>query len=441
GCRWRIDDLWLARGVHGSIRLGKGIERMGCTGLAVARARVAGVDDEGRAGQSIPDLAASASAFHGVLRPMVARTRGSCHSVRPEETNLLGPSAAARSGLLPYRSVLSFRWKRRRRRGNMKRREFVRLVGGAAVAWPLAARAQQERMRRIGFLRAAPPSERELEALLRGLSDHGWVQGRNFVLLPQWGDGNIARLPELAVLLLNTGVDIVLTDGVVTTRAARAVTGTIPIVMTAAADPFVGGMVQSLARPGGNVTGFSSQSAEIAGKVVEIFKDMIPGLIRVAVIIRRDARAMVPEGGDRAAKGLGINLAHIDLPGPEAAGTAIRQAVSAGAQGALVRVGPFFSSTQRRTMVDLAADLRLPVMYDRREFVEQGGLATYASDTSELCRRAAGYVSKILSGTHPSDLPIEQATKFELVINLKTAKALGLEIPATLLARADEVIE
>ena len=322
----------------------------------------------------------------------------------------------------------------------MKRRAFITLLGGAA-AWPLAARAQQERMRRIGFLRAAPPSERELEALLRGLSDHGWVQGRNFVLLPQWGDGNIARLPELAVLLLNTGVDIVLTDGVVTTRAARAVTGTIPIVMTAAADPFVGGMVQSLARPGGNVTGFSSQSAEIAGKVLEIFKDMIPGLIRVAVIIPRDARAMFAAGEDRAAKALELNLVHIDLPGPEAAGTAIRQAVSAGAQGALVRVGPFFSSTQRRTMVDLAADLRLPVMYDRREFVEQGGLATYASDTSELYRRAAGYVSKILSGTHPSDLPIEQATKFELVINLKTAKALGLEIPATLLARADEVIE
>src|SRR5262245_1825188 len=145
----------------------------------------------------------------------------------------------------------------------LKRREFITLLGGAAAAWPLAARAQQtDRARRVGFLRAAPPSERELEGLLRGLVDHGWVQGRNFVLLPQWGDCNVARLPELAVALMNTNVDIVVVDGVVTARAARAVTATIPIVMTASADPFVGGFVQSLARPGGNVTGLSTMSAE-----------------------------------------------------------------------------------------------------------------------------------------------------------------------------------
>src|SRR5262249_17384619 len=163
----------------------------------------------------------------------------------------------------------------------------------AVAAWPLAARAQQsERVRRIGFLRAAPPSERELEGLLRGLADHGWVQGRNFVLLPQWGDGQVARLPELAVLLVNTGVDIILADGAVTTRAARAVTATIPIVMTASADPFVGGLVQSLARPGGNVTGFSTQATDIAGKVLETFKGMVPGLTRVAILIPREARNM-----------------------------------------------------------------------------------------------------------------------------------------------------
>jgi ABC transporter substrate binding protein len=145
----------------------------------------------------------------------------------------------------------------------MNRREFITLLGGTA-AWPLAARAQQpERMRRVGFLRAAPPSERELEGLLRGLVDHGWVQGRNFVLLPQWGDGNVARLPELAVALMNTNVDIIVADGVVTARAARAVTATIPIVMTASADPFVGGFVQSLARPGGNVTGLSTMAARL----------------------------------------------------------------------------------------------------------------------------------------------------------------------------------
>jgi putative ABC transport system substrate-binding protein len=219
------------------------------------------------------------------------------------------------------------------------------------------------------------------------------VQGRNFVLVPQWGDGNVARLPELAVALVNSGVDIILAEGVVTARAARAVTATIPIVMTAGADPFVGGLVQSLARPGGNVTGFSTLQAEIVGKVLET------------------------------------------------AGTALRQAVSAGVQGALLRVGPFFSSAQRQTIVDLAAEVRLPVMYERREYIEPGGLVTYAPSSAELYRRAAGYVARILAGANPGDLPIEQPTKFELIINLRTAKTLGLDVPAMLLARADEVIE
>jgi ABC-type uncharacterized transport system substrate-binding protein len=324
----------------------------------------------------------------------------------------------------------------------MKRREFITLFGGAAAAWPLAARAQQaERMRRIGFLRAAPPSERELEGLLRGLADQGWVQGRNFVLLPQWGDGQVARLPELAVALVNSGVDIILAEGVVTARAARAVTATIPIVMTAGADPYAGGLVQSLARPGGNVTGFTTLQAEIVGKVLEIFKDMVPGLTRIAALIPRVAWNMFAPAQDPAAKALGIDVVYIDLAGPEAAATAMRQAVSAGAQGALLRVGPFFSSAQRRTIVDLAAELRLPVMYERREYVEQGGLVTYGPDTSDLYRRAAGYVARILAGTNPGDLPIEQPTKFELIINLRTAKTLGLDVPPMLLARADEVIE
>jgi len=325
------------------------------------------------------------------------------------------------------------------------RREFITLLGGAAAPWPLAARAQQpERMRRVGFLRAAPPSERELEALLRGLVDHGWVQGRNFVLLPQWGDGNVARLPELAVALMNTNVDIIVVDGVTTARAARAVTATIPIVMTASADPFVGGFVQSLARPGGNVTGLSAMSAEIAGKVLEIFKDLIPGLTRVAIVVPREVRTMFASAEDQAAKALGIDLIYIDLPAPEAAGAAMRQALSAGVQGAVLRIGPFFSSTQRRTMIELAAELRLPVMWDRGGgggYVEQGGLVSYAPNIADLNRRAAGYVARILAGANPADLPIEQAAKFELAINLKTAKALGLEVPPTLLARADEVIE
>jgi putative ABC transport system substrate-binding protein len=323
----------------------------------------------------------------------------------------------------------------------MNRRQFITLFGGAA-AWPLAARAQQpDRVRRIGFLRAAPPPERELDAFLRGLANRGWVQGRNFLLVPQWGDGSVARLPELAVALVNGGIDIILAEGVVTTRAARAVTSTIPIVMTGAADPFVGGLVQSLARPGGNLTGFSSMSGEIGGKRLEIFRDTVPGMVRVAVLVPRAARNLFAAVQDQAAKALGIDLVYIDLPRPEEADTVMRQAVSAGVQGALLLVGPFTSSSQRQMIVDLAAEFRLPVMYERREYIQQGGLVAYGVDAADLYRRAAGYVTTILAGAYPGDLPIEQPTKFELVINLKTAKALGLEIPPKLLALADEVIE
>jgi putative tryptophan/tyrosine transport system substrate-binding protein len=224
-------------------------------------------------------------------------------------------------------------------------------------------------------------------------------------------------------------------------RSARAVTTDIPIVMAGGADPFVGGLVKSLARPGGNVTGFSSAQADIEGKGLEIFKDMVPGLARVAVLVPRVARNLFASAQEAPAKALGIDLLYIDLPGPEAAGTAMRQAISAGAQGALMRVGPFFSSSQRQAIVDHAAELRLPVTYERREYIEQGGLLTYVPDIADLCRRAAGYVVAILAGADPGDLPIEQPTKFELMINLQTAKALGLEVPLTLLARADEVIE
>jgi putative ABC transport system substrate-binding protein len=211
--------------------------------------------------------------------------------------------------------------------------------------------------------------------------------------------------------------------------------------MAGGVDPFVGGLVKSLARPGGNVTGFSSAQMDIEGKGLEIFKDMVPRLARVAVLVPRVARNLFASAQEAAAKALAIDLLYIDVPGPEAAGTAMHQAISAGAQGALMRVGPFFSSSQRLTIVDLAAELRLPVMYERRDYIEEGGLLAYVPDIADLYRRAAGYVVAILAGANPGDLPVEQPTKFELLINVKTAKALGLEVPLTLLARADEVIE
>ena len=324
----------------------------------------------------------------------------------------------------------------------MKRRDFITLIGGAAVAWPLAARAQQpDKIRRIGYLRAAAPPERLLEAFLHGLADHGLVQGRDFMLVPQWGDGNVARLQELAVTLVNAGVDVILAEGVTTVRAARAVTATIPIVVTSGADPYVGGLVKSLARPGGNVTGFTTMSAETSGKVFEVFRELVPGLKRMAVLAPRAAWDLFASAQDQAAKALAIDLVYVDLPGPEAASTVMREAVSAGAQGALLRVGPFFSSIQRRGIVDLASEFRLPVMYERPEDVEHGGLVSYSPDYSELLRRAAGYVAQILAGTKAGDIPMQQPTKFELFLNLKTAKALGLTISDKLLALADKVIE
>jgi putative tryptophan/tyrosine transport system substrate-binding protein len=324
----------------------------------------------------------------------------------------------------------------------MRRREFITLLGGGAAAWPLAARGQQrERMRRIGFLRASPPPERELQAFVQGLAEQGLVQGRNFVLVAKWGDGTVARLPELAVELVNSGVDLIVTDGGSTTRVVHALTSTIPIVMASSADPFTVAGVQSLSRPGGNVTGLTSLAASISGKVLEIFKELIPDLSNLAIVAPRLVWDIFASSQSEPAKMLGIKLSYFDLPGPEAINMTLDQAKAVGAQGAILRGTPFFSLTQIRMIVEAAAQHRLPVMYETREYIHEGGLLSYAADRTLLYRRAANYVAKILAGTNPGELPIEQPTKFELVINLKTARALALEVPPTLLARADEVIE
>ena len=320
----------------------------------------------------------------------------------------------------------------------MRRRDFLDVLGGAA-AWPLAAQAQT--VRRIGHLRAAPPPERELEAFLRGLNENGLVQGRNFALVTQWGDGNIQRLPELAVALVNAGVDIIVTEGTIAVRASHAVTGTVPIVMMRAADPFVGGLVKNLARPGGNITGFSSLNVDIAGKTMEILKGVVPGLTKAATLAPRQVWDLFAAAEREAARLLGIDLVYIEMGGPDAANTALQNAAAAGAQGILLRGTPFFSSLQRKAIVDAAAEHRLPGIYESREYVQQGGLVSYATDVFELYRLAAGYVARILAGSPPGELPIQQPAKFELIINLKTAKTLGLDISPSLLARADEVFE
>jgi putative ABC transport system substrate-binding protein len=243
------------------------------------------------------------------------------------------------------------------------------------------------------------------------------------------------------VALINASVDVIVAEGTIVARAAAAVTSTIPIVMVGVADPFAGGLVKNLSRPGGNVTGFSSLDIDIAGKLLEILKEIVPGLSRIAVLATRSIWSLFAATQDQTARALGIDLSYVDMPQPEAVGAAMQQAIAAGAQGAVVRGGPFFSAVQRRIIIDTAAEFRLPVMYERRDDAAQGGLVSYSADHIQLYRATAEYVARILGGEGAADLPVQQATKFELVINAKTAKALDLDIPPMLLARADEVIE
>jgi ABC-type uncharacterized transport system substrate-binding protein len=316
------------------------------------------------------------------------------------------------------------------------------LIGGAAAAWPLAARAQRAAFR-IGFVRAAPAPESTLSALRRGLAEHGYLEGQHYVLVPSWGDGAVDRLPALASALVRSKVDIIVTDGTVTASAARQATDTIPIVMAGGRDPVAGGLAANLSRPGGNVTGFTTQAVELTGKTFEILSEIYLGLRRIAIINPIGAGALFRTAEAEAAQALKLELKYVDIRDLQAAGidTAIREAVALGSQAAVVRGTPFLSTPQRRLVVEAAAAHRLPTMYETREFVELGGLLSYGTDFSNLFRLAAGYVVKILNGAKPADLPIEQATKFELVINLKTAKAIGLDPPPIMLTRADEVIE
>src|SRR3954454_3686698 len=323
----------------------------------------------------------------------------------------------------------------------MKRREFIALVGTTA-AWPLAVRAQQpERIRRIGFLRAAQPPQHELDAFLNALSERHYVQGRQFVLVPQWGEGDVAQMGQLATALVKQGVELIVTEGTVAARAAANASASIPIVLTSAADPFMGGLVKNLSRPGGNVTGFASMEKDISGKVFEILKEIVPGLRRIGVLASASIRGLFAPGQDEAARALGIEYGFFDMARAEAAPEAMDQAVAGGVQGIVLRGSPYFSSAQRRLIIESAAARRLPAIYERRDDAERGGLVSYAPNVQDQYRATAEYVVRILAGEKPGELPIQQPTRFEMVINLRTAKAIGLDIPATLLARADEVIE
>jgi putative ABC transport system substrate-binding protein len=333
----------------------------------------------------------------------------------------------------------------------VQRRQFL-IAAGALLATPLAADGQQAaKVARIGYLSlnlAASPHLRD--AFLQGLRDLGYVEGRNVVIeyRDEYRDaeGKRERLPALAAELVALKVDVILAEGgTLGPRVAMQATTTIPIVFAGAGDPVGSGLVTSLARPGGNVTGLSSLGPELVGKRLELLKQAVPGVDRVAVLFlpgalgERTDKDMLT-GADVAARALGVRLQFVEARGPDEFARAFSDMSSARA-GALTVLPSNRFLREHRRLVDLAAKNRLPAVYTSREFVDAGGLMSYGANSVDLHRRAATYVDKILKGAKPGDLPVEQPTKFELVINLKTAKALGLTIPQSVLAHADDLIQ
>ena len=327
---------------------------------------------------------------------------------------------------------------------SIKRREFITLLGGATAAWPLAARAQRPRkLPAIGFLGAVGVEAGSLwvAALVQRLRELGWIEGQTIAIMYLWAEGRIDRSAELAAELVRRKVDIIVAEGTASVIAAKQATTVIPIVFPLAGDPLSNNLVASLARPEGNVTGLSIQQTDVAGKRVELLREIVPGLRRLAILTNIASPNTVPEIREVQilARSLNFNVTELDIRRPDDIAPAF-DAIKGRADAVYIPPDPLVL-TNRIQIATLALDMRLPTIYSYREFVEAGGLVSYGPDIPALFRRAADLVDKILRGTNVSDIPVEQPTKFELVINLKTAKALGLTVPPTLLARADEVIE
>jgi putative ABC transport system substrate-binding protein len=321
------------------------------------------------------------------------------------------------------------------------RREFIAVVAGAA-AWPLAARAQQAKLPTIGVLGAGTPSAWTdwVAALVRRLGELGWSDGRNIAIVYRWAEGRDERYREIAAEFVQLKVDVIVTVGGAV-RTAKQATSVIPIVFAIAIDPLGIGLVESLARPGGNVTGLSMQATELAAKRLELLREVLPGLRRLAILGNVDYPASVVEMGEvlSATRLLGIDLDRLEVRRAEDIASAIG-AIKEGTQ-ALYVCGDALINAQHARINTLALGKRLPTVYPDRVFLRAGGFMSYGANAADMFRRAGDYVDKILRGAKPADLPVEQPTKFELVINLTTAQALGLKVPPTLLARADEVIE
>jgi ABC-type uncharacterized transport system substrate-binding protein len=326
----------------------------------------------------------------------------------------------------------------------IRRREFILLGGIAVAAWPLAARAQQAaKTYRIALLSAGPFAVAAGYAVFfDALREFGWIEGKNLAVEWRSAENRPERLPELAAELTRLNMDVIVAIGTLAPLAAKQATTTIPIVMANAGDPLASGLVASLSRPAGNVTGLSLMAPDLGGKRLELLKELLPRVVRVGVLWNavNPYSALVVKETESAGQTLGIQIQSLGLRVPDDFGGAF-EALIAQRPDALITVEDPLTVSNRKRVVDFAAGQRVPALYGLREFAAAGGLMSYGASLADLYRRAAGYVDKILRGAKPSDLPVQQPTKFELVINLKTAKALGLTVPLTLLARADEVIE
>jgi putative ABC transport system substrate-binding protein len=324
----------------------------------------------------------------------------------------------------------------------VRRREFITLVGGAA-AWPLAARAQQPKQPTIGFLGAATSSAWApwTSAFVKRLHELGWAEGRTVTIEYRWAEGSSDRMAEIAAEFVRLNVDVIVTSGTPTVVAVKRTTSLIPIVFATAANPVGTGLVASLARPGGNVTGLSLQQTDLAGKRLELLREFIPGLRRLVMLVNVGSPNAVLDMHEvqAAARTLGLEVTPFEVRRAEDIAPGF-ETLSGRADALYIPSDPLINSNWTRINT-LALGARLPTLYAVREVVEVGGLISYGPNRLDLYRRAADYVDKILRGAKPADLPVEQPIKFELAVNLKTAKTLGLTIPESLLLRADEVIE
>jgi ABC-type uncharacterized transport system substrate-binding protein len=326
----------------------------------------------------------------------------------------------------------------------MKRRQFITLLVGTAAAWPLAARAQQPaKIARIGFMRAAGPNEKEFSAFRSGLRALGYVEGQNIVIEQRYAAGAYDRLAGFAAELVRLQMDVIVVDGPPAAKAAKAATASTPVVFTLAVDPVADGLVASMARPGANLTGLTlSVGYQLVGKRVELLKDIKPDLARLAVLNNPNQPASSPylSEAEKAARVLGLTVRTFDARNPGDLPAAFAAMVEWRANGVItLNDGMFYS--QRERVVMLARENRLASVHPETGFVEAGGLISYGPSLPDLFLRAATYVDRILKGAKPADLPIEQPTKFELVVNLKAAHALGLTVGREFLLRADEVID